>query len=128
MAGMASATIVGNLTRDPQTKFLPSGVQVTDFSVAVNSKFKDKEQVSYFDVTAWDKTADVAAKYLAKGRQVCVSGRLEQQRWTDKDGGNRSKVVLVCNQLVLLGSKRDGDGGDYHQPEPATESADDVPF
>lgn len=94
-------TISGNLTRDPELKFLGSGTAVADLSVAVNRKDKDgNESTSFIDVTAWQTLAENVAESLTRGARVIVTGRLEQQTWEDKDGGKRSKLVLIADDVA----------------------------
>lgn len=105
----STTTITGNLTRDPELKFTKGGTALCSFSVASNYRFqKDgdwEEKVSFFDVTVWGPNGEQVAAVLAdggKGAPVIVTGRLEQQTWEDKDGGNRSKIVLVADEVGIL--------------------------
>ena len=104
----------GNLTRDPELSYTTGGTAVCKFSIAQNSKYKDKEEVSYFDVEAWGKTAENVAQYKKKGDAVIVEGTLKQDRWDDKTtGAKRSKVKIVAFKVHFLGSgKREGQGED----------------
>jgi single-strand DNA-binding protein len=117
MASFNQVTLVGNLTRDPELRYTPGGTAVCDLSLAVNEKWKGKdgqmnEEVSFIDCTCWGKTAEVAAKYLSKGRSCLVSGRLKQDRWDDKTtGAKRSKIHVVVNVIQFLGAKGEGKGG-----------------
>lgn len=115
----ASATLAGRVTRDPESGTTKSGKSYCHFGLAVNSNFKgaDGEKVThFFDITMWGKTAETASQYVRKGTLILVSGRLEQQTWTDKaTGGNRSKVVVVANEFQL-GPKNSGVGGDLGVP------------
>lgn len=103
MASFNTVTLLGNCTRTPEVRYTTSGTAVAETGIAVNSKFKDREEVSFFDVTFWGKTAEIAAEYLEKGKQFLVSGRLKQDTW-ETDGQKRSKVVVVCETMQLLGS------------------------
>lgn len=100
-----TTTIVGNLTRDPELRFTPSGQAVTSFGVAVNRRWQNKqtqeweEATSFFDVTAWRELAENASESLSKGSRVIVTGRLDQQTWQDQDGSNRSKVQIVADSI-----------------------------
>ena len=110
-ASYSHATIVGNLTRDPELKATSGGTQLCELSVAVNrtsgSGATKREHTSFFDVKLWGKTAEVAAQYLAKGRCVLISGRLEQESWEDKTTGQkRSKVVIVGETMQMIGGDR----------------------
>ncbi len=100
----AQVTVVGNLTAEPEIKTTKTGSSVLKVGVAVNRRWKNKqdeweEEVSFFDVNAWGELADNVAASLAKGSRVIVSGRLEQQSWENKEGQKQSKVVLVADDI-----------------------------
>lgn len=102
----STITIVGNLARDPELRFTPSGQAVASFGVAVNRRWQNKqtqeweEQVSFIDVTAWGSLAENVSESLEKGARVLVTGRIEQQSWDDKDtGAKRSKLQLVADSV-----------------------------
>lgn len=109
--GIARVTIVGNLTRDPDIRNVNADASsVCELGIAVNGSKKVQgqweEYASYFDVIVWGKQAESCAQYLTKGRQVAVDGRLEQQRWQDKEtGGNRSKVVVIADTVMFIGGE-----------------------
>lgn len=116
MASFNKVILVGNLTRDPEVRYIPSGTAVCDISLAVNSQWTDrktnerKEEVTFVEVTLWGRTAEIAGEYLAKGRPVLIEGRLTQDSWEDKETGQkRSKLKVVADGMQLLGS-RDGGG------------------
>jgi single-strand DNA-binding protein len=97
-------SIVGNMTRDPELRFTPSGAAVVNFGIAHNRKFRDGqgndvEDVSFFDVQAWSALAENIAESLVKGMRVLVEGRLQQRSWEDKDGNNRTKVEIVADEV-----------------------------
>ena len=96
-----SITITGRATKDTELRTTNSGKNVATISVAVNGR---QEEVSYFDVICWEKTAEIASQYITKGKQIAVDGRLQQRKWQDTDGANRYAVEIVANQLKLLGS------------------------
>ncbi len=114
--GFNKVILMGNLTRDPETRTTPSGQSVTSFSLAVNRTWKgadgqQQEAVSYIDCNAWGKPGEIIAQYLGKGRAVLVSGRLEQRSWDDKESGQkRSKVEVVVEDFNFVGGG-DGEGG-----------------
>lgn len=117
MASFNKVILVGNLTRDPEVRYIPSGTAVCDISLAVNSQWTDrktnerKEEVTFVEVTLWGRTAEIAGEYLAKGRPVLIEGRLSLDSWEDKETGQkRSKLKVVADGMQLLGS-RDGGGG-----------------
>jgi single-strand DNA-binding protein len=129
---MNSVNIIGNITRDIEVRFLQSGAAVADASIAVNDRVKRGadwvDEVSYFDLTLFGKTAEVACEYARKGTKVAIEGRLKQDRWQDKDSGaNRSKVKIVVDRLHLLGSKP---AEERKQPEAMSlkEFGEDIPF
>lgn len=105
--GFSKAVVMGNLTRDPETKQTNSGHSVTSFTLAVNGRNDD---VAYIDCTAWNKGGETIAQYLHKGDALLVSGRLNQSRWQDKDGNNRSKIDVVVDEFAFTGSKNNSDG------------------
>jgi single-strand DNA-binding protein len=119
MAGFNRVTLIGNLTRDPQSKALPSGITLCEFGLAINRKFKsavgeDKDDVCYVDCSAYGKQADVLQEYCRKGKPLFVEGRLKYDTWEDKNGGKRSKLTVVVENFQFLGSRDDaahaGDG------------------
>lgn len=112
--GFNKVILMGNLTRDPETRTTPNGQTVTNFSLAVNRTWKgadgqQNEDVNYIDCVAWGKPGEIIAQYLGKGRAVLVSGRLDQRSWEDKEsGGKRSKIEVVVEDFNFVG---DGAGG-----------------
>ncbi len=100
MAYDNTVTIVGNMTREPELRYTASGVAVTEFGVAWNSKDRDgNESVSFFDVTCWRDLAEHVAESLGKGMRVIVYGRLDQNTWETKDGDKRSKVRVIADDV-----------------------------
>tara|TARA_B100002049_G_C15965300_1_gene326322 strand:- start:125 stop:574 length:450 start_codon:yes stop_codon:yes gene_type:complete len=112
--GFNKVILMGNLTRDPESRTTPSGQSVTNFSLAVNRSWKgadgqQNEAVSYIDCVAWGKPGEIITQYLGKGRAVLVSGRLDQRSWDDKESGQkRSKIEVVVEDFNFVG---DGQGG-----------------
>lgn len=114
--GFSKVIIVGNITRDPELRSTPSGTQVCGFSVAVNRNYRDgsgeqKENVSFFDCSAWGKSGELIAQYAKKGSGILVSGRLEQRSWEDKEGQKRSRVEIVVEDFNFIGGTAGSDGG-----------------
>jgi single-strand DNA-binding protein len=141
--GIAHVTLVGNLTRDPDLRQLPSGSSVCELGVAVNSSYKDSsgqwvEKPNYFDVKVFGAQAENVARYLSKGRQVAVDGRLDQRSWEAQDGSKRSKVEIVADTVMFLGGQgaQGGQGGAEERPaytparnlEPADKDFKDIDF
>lgn len=116
MASYNRVILVGNLTRDPEVRYTPSGSAVADIGLAVNRRWFDKqtnsakEEVSFIDVTLWGRKAEVAGQYLSKGRPVLIEGRLQMDSWEDKETGKkRSKLKVVCENMEFMGGR--GEGG-----------------
>lgn len=108
-------SIIGNLGRDPELRYTPQGDAVCDFSVAVNDRKRDKagewnDITTWFKVTFWRKQAENASKYLTKGRQVYVEGRLQVEEWTDRDGKTRTSLAINGSELQFLGGGGDESG------------------
>lgn len=104
--------IVGNLGRDPELRYTPQGVAVCDLSVATTERKKDKageyqDATTWFRVTLWRQQAENAAKYLTKGQQVYIDGRLGVEEWTDRDGNNRYTLKVQGDTLHFIGTKGD---------------------
>ena len=109
--------LVGNLTRDPELRYTPSGLAVSEIGLAVNDRAKRNDQwvdeTTFVDVTLWERTAEVANEYLSKGSQVLIEGRLKLDTW-EKDGQKRSKLRVVASKMMMLGGKSgspEGRGG-----------------
>ena len=125
-------TIIGNLGRDPELRYTPQGTAVCDFSVAVNDRKRDKagewqDVTTWFKITFWGKQAENASKYLTKGRQAYIEGRLQVEEWTDRDGNSRYTLAVQGSEIQFLGEGRT-EGGDHSTSEgsyPAAASNDD---
>ena len=129
--GFSKVIIVGNITRDPELRTTPSGTQVCGFSVAVNRNYKDnsgeqRENVSFFDCSAWGKSGEIIAQYAKKGSGILVSGRLEQRSWEDKEGQKRSRVEIVVEDFNFVGGAN-GDGGNSGSSKSSAASSDVAP-
>ena len=122
MASVSQAILIGNLGRDPETRFTPNGAMNVSFSIATNRRWTDsngqqQENTTWFRVTAWGNLADSVNKlaeqgYLNKGKSVFVSGRLESREYTDRNGVNRTSLEVTANEIRLVGGPREeGDGG-----------------
>ncbi len=110
--GINQVILMGRLTRDPEQRTTTSGKTVTSFSLAVDRQGQD-DQADFFDVTAWEKTGELVAQYLTKGRRCLVQGRLRQDSWDDKETGKkRSRVEVVAFDVTFLdGPSGDSQGG-----------------
>jgi single-strand DNA-binding protein len=116
MASFNRVILVGNVTRDPELRYIPSGMAVTDIGLAVNDRRKSAtgewiEETTFVDVTLWARTAEVASEYLSKGSPVLIEGRLKLDSWEGPDGQKRSKLKVVGEKMQLLGGKGSGEGG-----------------
>ena len=147
MASLNRVILIGNLTRDPELRFTPSGSPVAGFGLAVNRTYTNKqgekvENVDFFNIVVWAKLAELCTEYLKKGRPVALEGRLQSRSWETEDGQKRSVVEVVAENVQFLGSGQGQGGqgtGERSQGAPAgagqTESpveeidlGDDIPF
>ena len=146
MASYNRVVLVGNLTRDPELRYIPSGTAVTDIGLAVNDRRKNQQgewvdETTFVDITLWARQAEVAGEYLSKGSPVLIEGRLKLDTW-EKEGQKHSKLKVVGERMQMLGGRGGGGGGggqgsrpaaSQQQPQPAQASAgpppdDDIPF
>ena len=129
-------TLLGNLTRDPETKFLESGTAVCNFAVACNERYTDRdgetqERAMFVDCVAWSRTGEIIGEHFVKGQQILVNGKLQFDQWEDEDGNNRSRHKVNVFSFAFTGTKADneklrdnrGDDGDGDE-----ENEDDIPF
>ena len=112
MSSYNRVILMGNLTRDVQLKYTPSGTPVTEIGLAVNDRRKGQngewiDETTFVDVTFWGRTAEVASEYLSKGSPVFVEGRLKLDTW-EKDGQKHYKLRVVCDRMQLLGGRGEG--------------------
>lgn len=105
-------TLIGRVGGDPDIKYFESGTVKCRLTLAVNRRTREGEHTDWFNLELWGKTAEVAGNYVRKGKQIAVKGSLKFDSWSDRQTGvNRSSPVIHVEQLELLGSKRDGEGG-----------------
>lgn len=132
MVNMNRLVIAGNLTRDPELRQLSGNNAVCNFAIGVNRRSgkgdQQKEEVSFFDVECWGKTAELAGQHLYKGRPVLLEGRLKQERWEAQGGGNRSRVVIIAESVQFLGPPKDGHQGQAAEAPAQQPSPGDVNF
>jgi single-strand DNA-binding protein len=154
MASVNKVILIGNLGRDPETRYMPDGAAITNISVATTDTWKDKqgekqEKTEWHRVAFFGRLAEIAGEYLKKGSQVYVEGRLQTRKWQDKDGQDRYTTEIVADRMQMLGSRqgmgaaaaepapdRGGEGGARGAPKPAGKGAggkfddfeDDIPF
>lgn len=132
MASYNRVVLLGNVTRDPELRYISSGTAVTDIGLAVNDRRKTPsgewvEETTFVDVTLWGRTAEVAGEYVTKGAPLLIEGRLKLDTW-EKDGKKNSKLRVVGEKMQLLGSR--GEGGRTGKPhvaagQPAASSGDE---
>ena len=149
--------LVGNLGKDPEIKYTPSGMAVAKFSLATNEGYKDKagqwqERTEWHNIVAWQRLAEIVGEYVKKGSKVYIEGRLQTSSWDDKESGQKKyKTEIIANDLVLLGGRGEGEseggsrgysrsasasGGSFDQSQPHHEDAthatqiqdEDIPF
>ena len=138
------AILIGNLCKDPELRYTASGTAVASFSLATSERFKNRngeqqERTEWHNIVAWGNLAEICGKYLAKGRQVYIEGRIQTRSYDDRDGNKRYMTEIVANEMKMLG--RPGDtGGGGASPERSSEPAsngpsgptfnpdDDIPF
>jgi single-strand DNA-binding protein len=158
MASVNKVILIGNLGRDPETRYMPDGGAITNISIATTETWKDKngdkqEKTEWHRVAFFGKLAEIAGEYLKKGSQVYVEGRLQTRKWQDKDGQDKYTTEIVANAMQMLGSRqgmggnapdmgdRDSGGGSSQRAAPAGKPAaagkaggkfddfeDDIPF
>ena len=141
MASYNRVVLLGNLTRDPELRYIPSGTAVSEIGLAVNDRVKKNDQwvdeTTFVDVTRWGRTAEVANEYLSKGSSILIEGRLKLDTW-EKEGQKRSKLRVVADKMQMVGGR--GGGGNRGNAAPPQESvaaessspvmppADEIPF
>ena len=143
MASLNKVLLVGNLTKDPELRFVPSGQAVANLRLAVNRRYKAgngewKDEVTYVSVEVWGKSAEACGEYLKKGSPVLVEGRLKLKEWTAQDGQKRSQIEVVSERVQFLGSGKgraeggapaaEGFDGPPPSDGPPPASDDDIPF
>ena len=137
--------LIGRLGRDPETRYMPNGDAVCNFSVATSESWKDqsgqkKERTEWHNITLYRKLAEIAAQYLKKGSLVYLEGKIQSRKYTGKDGIERTAFEIIASEMKMLGGKADGGEGQHNPPPPPQarqQSAapvpqddldDDVPF
>ena len=122
MASYNRVVLLGNLTRDPELRYIPSGTAVSEIGLAVNDRIKRNDQwveeATFVDVTLWGRTAEVANEYLSKGSNILIEGRLKLDTW-EKDGQKRSKLRVVADRMQMVGARVGGsrDGDEHHHAD-----------
>ncbi len=126
MASVNKVILVGNLGRDPETRYTTGGEAVTNVSIATTDSWKDKagekqERTEWHRVAFFGKLAEIAGEYLKKGSQVYVEGRLQTRKWQDKEGQEKYTTEIIADRMQMLGSRAGGGGGGGGEPPPERE-------
>jgi len=114
MASVNKVILIGNLGRDPETRYTPDGAAITNVSIATTSSWKDKntgerrEETEWHRIVFYGRLAEIAGEYLKKGRPVYVEGRLKTRKWQDKEGVERTTTEIIADQMQLLGGREGG--------------------
>ena len=124
MSSMNKVLLMGNITRDPETRQLPSGTSVTEMRLAISENYKSRsgeqvESVCYVDVVAWDRQAETCAQFLSKGSPIMVEGRLQLDEW-EKDGQKRSKLRVRASRVIFMGSPKQNSAPQQDDEPPDT--------
>lgn len=129
MGSLNKAMLIGNLGKDPEVRAIPSGAKVANFSIATTESYTDKngqkvDKTEWHNIVMWRGLAEVAEKYLRKGSQVYIEGRLQTRSWDDQNGQKRYTTEIVADQMTMLGRPggaraEGGEGGSYSRSEPA---------
>lgn len=134
--GVNKVILIGHLGKDPDIQTFDSGVKKASFSLATSEEYKDKDgnkvqQTEWHNIILWRGLAEVAEKYLAKGNQVYIEGKIKTRSWDDKDGNKRYTTEIVVDNMTMLGGRKQQNGESIEpvSPEiPETEGEDDLPF
>lgn len=133
MASVNKVILVGNLGRDPEVRYMPSGDAMANLNLATTDSWKDKksgdkqEKTEWHRVVMFGKTAEIAGEYLKKGSQVYIEGRLQTRKWTDKEGQERYTTEIVADRMQMLGSRGGGGEGGGGMREPASAGGGKAP-
>jgi single-strand DNA-binding protein len=117
MASLNKVILIGNLGKDPETRYMPNGEAVTNITIATTETWKDKagekqEKTEWHRITFYRRLAEIAGEYLKKGSQIYVEGRLETRKWQDKEGKDRYTTEVIASEMKMLGSRAGMGGGD----------------
>ena len=144
MAGVNKVILVGNLGKDPELRYAPSGMAIANFSIATTETWKDKsgakqEKTEWHKIVAFNKLAEICGEYLNKGKQVYIEGKIQTRQWEDKDGNKRYTTEIVAQTMQFLGAAggkgaapQSASGGGAQEEAPPMENPpaelDDIPF
>jgi single-strand DNA-binding protein len=127
--GLNKVMVIGNLGRDPEMRYTPSGRPVTTFSIATSRTWNTSEgekrvETEWFNVVAWSSLAEICKQYLTKGQQVYIEGRLQTRHWDDAEGNKHTSVEIVASEMIMLGDRREQEVS----TEPDSIEEDEFPF
>ena len=136
MAGLNKVILIGNVGRDPEMRYTPSGSAVTNFSMAVSRRYQaqdgeQREEKEWFRVDCWNRLAEIANQYVTKGKQVYVEGRLKSRTYQDRNGETRVSLDVTATELQLLGQRGDVESGEQFAERgaaPQNPEFDNMPF
>jgi single-strand DNA-binding protein len=123
MASVNKVIIIGNLGKDPEVRYAPSGSAICNVTIATSRQWKDKtsgerqEETEWHRVVFYDRLAEIAGEYLKKGKSVYVEGRLKTRKWTDKDGAEKYTTEIIAQEMTMLGGREGGGGSDMDAGE-----------
>lgn len=119
MASLNKVLLIGNMTRDPELKYTPSGMAVCEFDIAVNRRWKDKDETTFLSIEAWGKQGEFVKNYFKKGSAIFVEGRIKVDQWEAKDGTKRKRFAVVAENLSFVDSRSGGGAGGGSREKPA---------
>jgi single-strand DNA-binding protein len=139
MASINKVTLIGNLGRDPEVRYTPSGTAVANFSIATTENWTNKEgekesHTEWHRIVAWGRLGEICGEYLSKGKQVYIEGRIRTNEWEDQEGNKRQNKEIVATIMQMLGSRAQAEPLPDESPSPEPDTAksepteDDIPF
>ena len=135
MSGVNKVILLGNLGKDPEVRYLDNGVAVANFSLATTEKYKNKlgervSQTEWHNIVVWRGLAEVAEKYLKKGSNVYIEGKIKTRKWEDKDGSTRYNTEILADNMTMLGSKQSHENSQSSASGSVSsiDKSDDLPF
>lgn len=131
--GLNKVMIIGNLGRNPEMRYTPSGKAVTSFSVAtsrswVNAEGERREETEWFNVVTWGNLAEICKQHLTKGQQVYVEGRLQTRSWEGQNGKKHYRTELVANEMIILGERKSAEASEETRERETVSESNEFPF
>jgi single-strand DNA-binding protein len=125
--------LIGNLGRDPEMRYTPSGRPVTTFTLATTRSWKSSDgeqhaETEWFSIVAWGNLAEICKQYLLKGQQIYIEGRLQTRRWDDNEGIKHVNVEIVASEMMMLGDRKDGNLAHSSDTSISEETGEEFPF